>query len=165
MGRAPAFERSAPRALRTGRPHGFTLVEIMVALTIAAALVAVVPAALGRAFETMQYRSTVRNMLADMKGARLEAARSGRPATFTVDLATRRFGVGDKLDTSLPESLSVRAVVAQTEIGPDGRAAIRFYPEGGATGGSIELERPSGAGVRLRVDWLLGHVIQEALGT
>jgi general secretion pathway protein H len=155
---------SASRARRTIGAGGFTLVEIMVALAIAAMVLAIAPVALGRAYETMQYRATVRSMLADMKSARLEAARSGRPSTFTVDLETRRFGVGEQLRSELPEALEVHVVVAQTEIRPDGRAAIRFYPEGGATGGSIELVRPSGAGVRLRIDWLLGRVTQEVLG-
>ncbi len=142
---------------------GFTLVELVVALAVAAALFAVVPPALSRLHEAMQYRATVRALLADMQRARLEAGRSGRPVTFSVDFRTRRFGVGDALDERLPDRLAVRAVVAEKEIAPDGRAAIRFYPDGGATGGSIELVRPSGAGVRLRVDWLLGRVSQEAL--
>jgi len=159
--RRPAVAR-ARRALGT---RGFTLIELMVALAIAAMLLAVAPVALGRAYEAMQYRATVRSMLADMKSARLEAVRSGRPSTFTVDLETRRFGVGEQLGSQLPEALEVRVVVAQTEIRPHGRGAIRFYPEGGATGGSVELVRPSGAGVRLRVDWLLGRVTQEVLGT
>jgi len=34
-------------------------------------------------------------------------------------------------------------------------------PEGGSTGGTIELVRPSGAGVNIRVDWLLGQISQE----
>ena len=42
-------------------------------------------------------------------------------------------------------------------------SAIRFLPDGGATGGSIDIVRPSGAGVRLRVDWLSGQVLQEPL--
>lgn len=148
-----------------GTARGFTLVEVMVALAIAAVLLAVAPVALGRAYETMQYRATVRTMLAELNGARLEASRRGRPATFTVDLEARRFGIDEQLRSSVPDALGVRVVVAQDEIRPPGRAAIRFYPEGGATGGSVELTRASGSGVRLRVDWLFGRVTQEPLGT
>ena len=42
-------------------------------------------------------------------------------------------------------------------------AAIRFFPDGGATGGSIEVVRPSGTGARIQVDWLSGRITQEAL--
>jgi len=47
-------------------------------------------------------------------------------------------------------------------VSPGGNlAAIRFYPAGGSSGGEIVVQRPSGAGTRLTVDWLLGHVSQE----
>ena len=36
-------------------------------------------------------------------------------------------------------------------------------PRGGASGGSVDLIRPSGTGVRLRVDWFSGRVEQEAI--
>ena len=31
-----------------------------------------------------------------------------------------------------------------------------FLPEGGATGGSVDILRPAGSGARLQVDWLSG---------
>ncbi|KON79855.1 GspH/FimT family pseudopilin [Azoarcus sp. PA01] len=163
MNRRP--RSSSPAGYRHRSFRGFTLVEILVALTIAATLFAVAPVVLDRAYETMQYRATLRTLLTGLNAARAEAVRSGRTTTFDVDLQTRRFGVDARFDSELPSDLDVRVVVAQGEIRPGGQAAIRFYPEGGATGGSVELIRPSGAGVRLRVDWLLGRVTQEPLGT
>ncbi len=44
-----------------------------------------------------------------------------------------------------------------------GNAVIRFLPGGGATGGSIDVIRASGAGTRLRVEWLSGRVTRESL--
>ena len=43
----------------------------------------------------------------------------------------------------------MRTTVADIELGADQTAAIRFLPSGGATGGTIEILRPGGAGVRL----------------
>jgi len=149
---------------RDGGRGGFTLIELVVALAITAVMLGVLPAALGRMYDAMEYRSTIRNMLADLKAARLEAVRSGEAAVFTVDLEGHRFGVGPEPAETIPEKLKVRAIVADTEIAAGKRAGIRFYPDGSATGGSIELERPSGDGLRLRVDWLFGRVSQEPLG-
>lgn len=146
------------------RARGFTLVELIVALAIAVIALGVAPMALGRLYDTMQYRSTVREMLSDLKAARLQAVRRGQPTIFTVDLDAHRFGVGSEPARVIPAKLKVRAIVADTEIDADGRAGIRFYGDGSATGGSIELERPGGDGLRLRVDWLLGRVSQEPLG-
>lgn len=162
MRRSGCFPAIAAAAnLRAG---GFTLLELLVAISIAAALLATVPVALVRAYETMEYRATVRNLVAGLKSARLEAARTGRDVPFTVDLDARRFGVGDRLRARLPDSLEVRVIVAEREL-RGGRSAIRFYPDGSATGGSIELHRSAGGGLRLRVDWLLGRVSQEPLET
>jgi hypothetical protein len=53
--------------------------------------------------------------------------------------------------------------VYAAEVSPKpGLAAIRFYPAGGSSGGEISVTRPTGAGVNLTVDWLLGDVAQEA---
>ena len=61
----------------------------------------------------------------------------------------------------MPDGLELRAIMADQETAPDGRMAIRFLPRGGASGGSVDVLRPSGSGVRLRVDWFSGRVEQE----
>jgi general secretion pathway protein H len=63
----------------------------------------------------------------------------------------------------LPEPLRLRTTVADIELNADQTAAIRFLPSGGATGGTVEILRPGGAGVRLTVDWLSGGVTQSAV--
>lgn len=140
--------------------RGFTLVELVVALAVAALMLATAPAALSRAYETMEYRSTVRQMLAALKSARLAAMQGGSGVAFVLDLDAHRFGAGDKLARDIPEGLSVAMVLANTEVAAGASGRIRFYPDGSATGGAIDIVRPSGSGVRLSVDWLLGRVGQ-----
>jgi len=133
-----------------------------VVLAIAAALLAIAPMALQRYRESADYRGTLRTMAAGLAEARHTAVTGGRVVAFSVDLAARRFGVEGRPARELPESLTVRATVADTEL-LDNVARIRFYPGGNATGGSIELVRASGAGARLRTDWLDGRVSIEEL--
>ena len=151
------------RASASVRGRGFTLIELVVALAVAGLLLAVVPLSLQRAHETAEYRATVRHMLAGLKSARHEAMRSGRVTAFAVDLEQRRFGVEDRLERGIADALEVSLVVAEQDIDARGSGRIRFYPDGSATGGSIDLLRPSGDGVRLRVDWLLGSISQYRL--
>lgn len=152
----------SPLALAgAGRGAGFTLLELMVAIAVAALLLTAVPPLLSRGLDTMQYRTAVRELVAGLKGARRAAMETGRSVAFTVDTAAHRFGVDPDLEGSIPGELQVRLTVAETEIEDPDRGAIRFYPDGSATGGSIELLRPAGGGVRLRVDWLLGRISQE----
>jgi general secretion pathway protein H len=144
------------------RERGFTMVELLVVLAIAAALLAVAPMALQRYRESTDYRDTVRTMTAALTEARHSAISGGRVVAFSVDLGARHYGVDGATRRDLPESIAVRATVADTDL-VDNVARIRFFPGGNATGGSIEVVRASGSGVRLRTDWLDGRVSLEGL--
>ena len=108
-------------------------------------------------------RDTVRAVLTDLRAARAQAQSSGAEVRFAVNPRARTFGVEGAPVQQVPESLELRAVMAAEEAGADGSLAIRFLPRGGASGGSVDLIRPSGTGVRLRVDWFSGRVEQEAI--
>jgi general secretion pathway protein H len=144
------------------RERGFTLVELLVVLAIAGALLAVAPVALQRYKESADYRDTLRTIAAGLTEARNAAITGGRVVAFSVDLAGRQYGVDGGVRRELPESLVVRATVADTDLAGN-IARIRFFPGGNATGGSIEVIRSSGAGARLRTDWLDGRVSLEGL--
>lgn len=144
------------------RAAGFSLVELLVVFAIAALLVSVAPAAFDRLREAASYRETVTRLHSDLRSARHQARVQGRPVALTLDVRERTWWTNGQAPWPIPDSVDLRAVVAASELG-DGLARIRFFPDGGATGGSIEIVRASGAGLRLRVDWLSGRVTQESL--
>ena len=142
---------------------GFTLIELLVVLAIGATLVALVPPAFDRLREVSQYRDTVRALVTDLRQARQQAQAYGQTVVFRVNLAERQFGIEGRPFKTIPPSLEVKTTVGQgvgQEANPS--PAIAFMPEGGSTGGTVELVRQSGAGVNIKVDWLFGHVTQEA---
>ena len=140
--------------------RGFTLIELLVVFAMVALLTALVPLAYERLRESAQYRDAVRGVLSDMRQARYRALSEGKDVRFQVDLAHRSYGMEGRPPRSLPEPLRLRTTVADIELGADQTAGIRFLPSGGATGGTVEILRPGGAGVRLTVDWLSGAVTQ-----
>lgn len=149
------------RQLRHER--GFTLVELLVVFALLALMMGLVPMAFDRLRESAQYRDTLRTMISDLRTARYRAIAEGGDVRFRVNLGERTYGVSGQSMRQLPPALSVRAVVAGKELTANESAAISFLPDGGATGGSIDIFRPSGAGTRLRVDWLSGQVTHESI--
>lgn len=151
--------RSAGSAARRS---GFSLIEVIVALAIMALALVVVPVSMIKLYDAMQYRSAVSDLLAGLKSARNAAVQSGTSVPFTVDVESRRVDVGGERSFILPESLKLGLIVAEQEVESQ-QGAIRFYPDGSSTGGTVFVRRPAGDGVRLRVDWLLGRVDQETI--
>jgi len=147
------------------RSRGFTLIELLVVFAIMGLLSAVVPGAYERMREAAQYRDTLLSIQVDMRHARRVAIQTHREIRFFVDLQHRVYGVEGETSREIPPSLHVRATVANVELSPDAVASIRFLPDGGATGGSIDVLREGGAGVRLRVDWLSGQIEREAVNS
>lgn len=140
---------------------GFTLVELVVALGIAVLLLGAITTSYARLHDSMGYRATLRQLNASLHAARNQAQRQGREAVFGIDLQQRCFGIDGRCDHAIPAELEIELQLAAQDLDHDGRGWLRFYPDGGATGGSIFLARPGSAGVHLRVDWLLGRITQE----
>lgn len=145
------------------RAAGFTLIELLVVFTLIALMAGLVPVAYQRFDEGARYRATLRALMTDLRQARQQAQVEGREIHFVVDLRRRSFGIAGARQTEVAEPLQLRAVTAASEsIEPD-QLAIRFLPQGGASGGSVDVLRPSGTGVRMRVEWLTGRVEQEPI--
>jgi general secretion pathway protein H len=144
------------------RERGFTLIELLVVFGILALIIGLAPVAFDRMRESSQYRDTVRTMLSQMRSARHRAVTEGQEVRFFVNLRQRSYGIDGNASRALPDSLTVRTVVAGIDLTGE-EAFIRFLPTGGSTGGSVEVQRAPGVGTRLRVDWLSGRVTIEAL--
>ncbi|MEM6579966.1 MAG: GspH/FimT family pseudopilin [Pseudomonadota bacterium] len=146
--------------LRQTFSRGFTLLELVAAITIIGLLLAVAIPASARFYESIQYRQAVRDVVTTLASARYQAVNTGRTQDVQIDPFQRRIGLNGKV-TRLPNNLAIE-VYAAGELNRGNVGVIRFYPEGGSTGGGIDLERQDGSGVRVSVDWLLGRVSQEA---
>jgi general secretion pathway protein H len=162
--RTSATSRNAPVGslpLRFGshrNSSGFTLIELLVVLAIAGLSIAVVPAALSKAKEVVEYRNTVREVLSGLRTGRSNAQTYARPTRFYVNLAERSYGLDPNRLHRLPDALEMRVTVADEQLQFGQIGSIEFLPVGGATGGSIDIIRKSGQGTRVRVNWISGQI-------
>jgi len=142
------------------RARGFTLLEIMVVLVIAAVAFTIVPVMLAGTALTTEIRGSVRQLASGLRAARSEAITRQVEGTVTVDLEARRFQVsGRAREGQLPdaESVEIKLYTAQEELVDDSIGRIRFFPDGSSTGGHVSMmdERVE---YRVNVDWLTGRV-------
>jgi general secretion pathway protein H len=143
---------------RPGAERGFTLLELLLVLVIAAASYALVVRFNAGGVSGAELKSAARAVAAGLRDARGTAIASQESAALTLDLEHRSMEVsGGRRSRALPQRLDVKLYTAQSEIVDDKRGAIRFYPDGSSSGGRVTLA----AGERkllVDVDWLTGRV-------
>lgn len=147
---------------RAARSRGFTLIELLVVMAIGSLLVGVAPPAFDRLQAASQYRDTVRGLVNGLRQTRLKAIQQGQPMAFTIDLAAKQFGPEGAAAQKIPASVALITTVGSREgQSADTQARIVFLPDGGSTGGVVDVVRSTGQGTRIRVDWLMGQISQE----
>ncbi len=145
--------RPAARASR-----GFTLLELMLVLVIAAFAAAVTPPLLSAAMPSLQLKSTAREVAAALRFARDYAAARQTEAVVLLDLEERRYTVsGRAKNFSIPDGLEVEIDTVASELTGDRAGGIRFYPDGSSTGGRVTLARGERS-FKVDIDWLTGRV-------
>ena len=155
MGRAPF--RAVSR-----RDSGFSLLELLLVIAIAGLLLAVSAPASRKFYQSIQYRQAVREVVILLQSARFVAVKTGLAQDVGIYPSQNRVAFGEHI-TDLPDELTL-AVRSAQEVNRPGAGIIRFYPEGGSSGGDIDIERPGGDRVRISVDWLVGRVTHESRG-
>jgi general secretion pathway protein H len=145
--------------LRRNGQSGFTMLELLIAMAIVALVLAVTVPSTARFYQSMQYREAVRDVITLLSSARYKAIQSGRTQDVLVNPETNEIQLGDER-RQLPEAMTI-AVHSARELNQPEMGVLRFYPEGGSSGGGIDIESPTGRAVKISVDWLVGRVSQE----
>jgi len=136
--------------------RGFTLIELLVVMVILALTATTVMPLLSRGVGS-QLQSSVRDLATGLRWARAEAVGERRSVALWVDTEGKSYTVETRERRyQLPREATVLVSTAENEMRGQ-YAAIRFFPDGSSTGGSIELGA-RGDVFEIRVDWLTGAV-------
>jgi general secretion pathway protein H len=139
------------------RQAGFSLAEMLVVLAILSLCLALAAPKLANT-DAREMEWAGRELAALLREARTRAIFSGADAVVDVDLRARRVAAGwTNRAVGIPKAAGIRVLTAEEEVVKAGDAPFRFFADGSATGGKIELTRER-ASVVVTVDWLTGRV-------
>ena len=140
------------------RSRGITLIELLLVLAILAAVYAVAMPRIGGGISGVELKSAARKVAAGLRQARNVAVAQRKEAVMELDLERRVFHLtGEDREYALPEKIDLKLFTAQQELVSEKLGSIRFYPDGGSTGGRVTVA----AGERkydVDVEWLTGRV-------
>jgi len=146
-------KRGGRRPLR-----GFTLLELLVVLSIAALLLAVTPPLIANAIPGVQLKGAARSLAAALRQTRSRAISNSSPQHLTIDLEARELRMPwQSRSIDIPTAIDLQLTVAESQRIDAGQAMVRFFPDGSSTGGRIEMAR-AGSRYQVDIDWLTGKV-------
>jgi general secretion pathway protein H len=143
------------------RARGFTLVELLVVMAIAAVVMTAVPTLFSAAFPGLEMKSAARRTAATLRLARESAIRRGEETQVLVDIENHRLTLEGYRVLSLPNRLSLQLEAADSELIDEQLGSIRFFPDGSSTGGRLVLSH-GGHGYQVGVTWLTGRIELES---
>jgi len=140
------------------RQRGFTLLELLVVLAIAASLVAITPPLFSSVFPGLQLKSAARELAAAFRFAHGRAIVQQAESAVTIDVEGRTYQVSGRSGSrQLPKHIDISLFTALSEQTDASTGAIRFYPDGSSTGGGVTLSYGERS-YRINIDWLTGRV-------
>ncbi len=135
--------------------RGFTLLETLVALTIALVLLAATPRLFAPGAGALETAAGI--VTAELRRARTDALVSGAVRAVRFDLDPPAVRGPDGPPVPLPGGVALRLTTAAEASDAGGTQGIVFFEDGSSTGGTVALRR-DGAETVLTVRWLTGAV-------
>lgn len=139
-----------------GRAAGFTLVEVVVVLVIVALVMGFVATSISRSISGAESREAARNVVAALRYTRTRAILDKQETVFHVDTEKRAYQAPGRPQVVLPDGVEVSITTARSELTSEAAGGIRFFPDGGSTGGHVDLE-VNKRRYRVDVAWLTGE--------
>jgi general secretion pathway protein H len=138
--------------------RGFSLIEMLVVLGIMAAVLGIALPSFNSGTSPAQVESAATELASTLRATRAAAVAGGQPVDFSIDVARGSFaGDGALHRLTADEDMHVALYTTTGALSSATSGAIRFYPDGGSSGGGITVS----SGARffvVAVDWLSGAV-------
>lgn len=153
---------------------GFTILELLVVITLLVTVMSVVGINLASGRSGAQMKTSARQLVSVLRSTRTQAIAEGLEAGIQVgaageaDLTLQDAVTSGAFYTLVPSGEKIRlgkklaltiSTGGQRGIVPP--RSILFYPDGSASGGRLELDSAAGK-MTINVDWLTGAVVLDS---
>ena len=143
------------------RPAGFTLLELLVVITVIGLAMLAAPRLGGAWANGARDRAAVQELGFALSRARFMAAAMRSPVEIQFDLKNRTWRTSPAgPQGQLPDvGISVLGIDGAETLDAS-TSAIRFYADGGSSGGTVLLDMPGSQRKQIRIaaDWLSGRI-------
>jgi prepilin-type N-terminal cleavage/methylation domain-containing protein len=161
---------------------GFSLMELIIVLTILVLSVSLVTSSMSNLSRTIELKAAAKKVSGILRYYRSEAVNKGLVYQILFDSESRavkvqsvsltepadekevdekKGGEGAKTLYGLPEGVRMKELDFPSPEYPCDLPAIEFYPNGGSNGGSVLLNSPERKGYRIKIHFLTGAVVIE----
>jgi len=148
---------------RYARSAGFTMLELLVVIVLIGVLAAISPPIFSNGVSAAEHRALARSVAQTLRFARSEAVANRTDVGVEFNLQDRTFQLpGGKRKGKWPENIALELTTTAAETIDEKHAYVRFYADGGSTGGRVTLKYKERE-YRIDISWLTGHIaIEEA---
>ena len=150
--------RAAAAPTGPHRAHGFTLLELMIVIVIIGLVLALSPPLFSAGVTSAEQRAVARSVAQTLRFARSEAIANRTDVGVEFNMENRTYQLpGGKKRGKWPETIQLELTTTAAETVDAKRANVRFYSDGGSTGGRVTLKVKERE-YRIDIGWLNGRV-------
>ena len=141
-----------------GRDKGFTLLEIIIVITLIVLILGLTTLFFGNSLPGARLNSSARELSAMMRYAKMLAQNNGEPQTVLINLDTGRYSIEGVQARNLPEGINIRVNDPVTGEVNRGNYAVLFHESGIVEGGTITLWNTKRT-LNIEFDPIVGSVV------
>lgn len=139
------------------RRAGFTLIETLAVLALVALIAGVFTISIAGRLEKIKISGAAKEVMSALRYTRSHAIVTRSEQVLEVDVEARTIQAPGRQAVQLPEQIELGLLTAQQELSDGSRGKIRFFADGGSTGGKVTLATEARQW-EVKVSWLTGEI-------
>ncbi len=143
---------------RRAQPGGFTLLELVVVMTLAGLVLGLATLLFANTLPSVRLSATGREIFAAIRHMNNVAQHKGEDQVLVINLDTRQYGAEGAAMKNMPSLLSVRIEDPFSGDITKGKYRIFFHAEGGVEGGTVIISYKKRT-IRIGTDPIVGAVM------